>query len=44
MLLRKAESDEERKKRRPHESLEDVFEDVRPTKKARLDLPVVRSL
>jgi len=41
---RKAESDDEHKKRRLHESLDDVFEDVTLTKKARLDLPVVRSL
>ena len=41
---RKPESDDEHKKRRLHESLDDVFEDVTLTKKARLDLPVVRSL
>jgi len=41
--FRKAESDDEHKKRRPHESLDDMFEDVALTKKARLDLPVVRS-
>jgi len=41
---RKTENDEEHKKRRLLEPLDDVFEDVTLAKKARLDLPVVRSL
>jgi hypothetical protein len=42
--FRKAESDEEQKKRRLVESVDDVFEDAPFTKKARLDLPLVRLL
>jgi len=43
VYCRKPESDEEHKKRPVLESLDDVFEDVTFRKKARLDLPLVRS-
>lgn len=44
ICFRKAESDEDHKKRQPPESLDDIFEEAPFTKKARLDLPLVRSL
>jgi hypothetical protein len=44
LYFRKAESDEEQKKRQLIESIDAACEDVPFTKKARLDLPLVRLL
>jgi hypothetical protein len=44
LYFSKAESDEEQKKRQLVESIDGAVEDVPFTKKARLDLPLVRIL